>query len=79
MIKEFTIGTSHTLNLGNYESIPVEASITVVPPESYADDDRVRAVVDADSQKKLRALLEETFKAQSRKKTGGKNERDSGG
>ena len=34
MIKEFTIATSHTLNLGHYESMKVEASVTVSVSES---------------------------------------------
>lgn len=55
--KEFTIGVSHTFNLGNFESCRVEASVTVemVPGEKE---------VVSKAQTQLRRLVEDTMKAQ---------------
>lgn len=59
MITEFTIGASHTLNLGNFESLRIEAHVTVaVPEDDNLDDLKTRA------QTELRQLLEETYRAQ---------------
>lgn len=62
MFKEFTIGFSRTINLGNFESCRVEASLTTVLPEnvSAADYDTLRGA----AQVELRRLLVDTFKAQ---------------
>jgi hypothetical protein len=57
MIKEFTIGKSHTINLGNYESMRIEASVTV----TVNDGDDWPALKDA-AQRELRVLLEETYR-----------------
>lgn len=63
MIKEFHIGCSHTVNLGDFNSIKVEASVTVAIKEGdNLVDQKGRA------QEELRALLEETYKAQRRGK-----------
>jgi hypothetical protein len=59
MITQFSIGTSRTINLGNFESLRVEASVTVDCPE---DGDFVQMKLAAQTQ--LRALLEETYRAQ---------------
>ena len=59
---QFTIGASRTINLGNYESMRIEASLVVAPDE--LDD---LAVVKRQAQLDLRNLLEETWKAQHRK------------
>lgn len=67
MIREFTVGASHTVNLGNYESIKVEAQVVIDVPDGATDDDRVWTQMKADAQIQLRKLLEETYKAQSRK------------
>lgn len=61
MISQFTIGTSRTINLGNYESIRVEASVTI-----NVDDGDWPEVKRA-AQIELRQLLEETLKAQNPK------------
>ena len=62
-ITEFTIGCSHTLNLGNFESLRIEASVTCELPEGEETADVV-----AKANAELRGLLEETFKAQRRKR-----------
>lgn len=67
MIKEFSIGCSHTVNLGNFESTRVEASVTIDVPEGATDDDRVWSQIKADAQVQLRKLLEDTYKSQSRR------------
>lgn len=62
---EFSVGCSRTINLGNYESIKVEASVTMeIHEESDMGELRERA------QKELRQLLEETYKAQHKKNAG---------
>lgn len=68
MIKEFSIGFSRTVNLGNYESCRIESSVTVAVPEGK---DELGAAA-AEAQIELRKLLEDTFRAQyeTRKKTG---------
>lgn len=60
-ITEFSVGCSKTINLGNYQSIRIEASVTVAmePGETLAD-------VTAAAQSELSKLLEETYKAQYR-------------
>jgi hypothetical protein len=67
MIKEFSIGFSRTVNLGNYESCRIEASVTSV----VSDDKDELGVAAAEAQIELRKLLEDTFRAQHemRKKT----------
>lgn len=61
MIKAFTIAAAHTLNLGNYQSFRIEASLTVEVPEG--DDYQV---LKDRAQTELRRLLEETYKSQRR-------------
>lgn len=60
-ITQFTVGTSRTINLGNFESLRIEASVTIV----VGDDDYEQTVKQA--QAELRLLLEETYRAQARK------------
>ena len=64
MITEFRIGCSKTINLGNFENIRVEASITVSPEEadhvSEASWDACRVAAQSD----LRRLLEQTYRFQ---------------
>jgi hypothetical protein len=55
--KEFTIGASHTFNLGNFESMRIEASVTVEPEKGE------REVVSR-AQSQLRKLIEDTLKSQ---------------
>lgn len=62
-ITQFSIGTSRTINLGNFESLRVEASVTV---EVNGDTgDYAKAAQDA--QMELRKLLEATYRAQAKK------------
>jgi hypothetical protein len=59
MIREFVVGCSKTINKGNYNSIRVETSLTVVVAEG---DDfaalKLRALQD------LKQTLEEVYKSQ---------------
>jgi hypothetical protein len=59
MISQFSVGTSRTINLGNFESLRVEASVTIDCPE---DGDWVQ--LRAAAQIQLRELLEDTYRAQ---------------
>lgn len=61
VIREFIVGVSKTINLGNFQSLRVEASVTVSmdPGETLAD-------ASAAAQDELRQLLEDTYKAQYR-------------
>ena len=61
MIKQFSIAAAHTLNLGNYQSFRVEASLTIEVPEG--DDFEV---LKDKAQSELRRLLEETYRLQRR-------------
>lgn len=58
-VTEFSVGCSRTFNLGRYESLRIEASVTVSVDanESLAD------ASDA-AQQELRRLLEDTCEAQ---------------
>ena len=66
MITAFTIGTSRTINLGNFESLRIEASITVDVEVTDDSSDYKRATVAA--QANLRELLEDTYRAQTKAK-----------
>lgn len=57
-VKEFTIGVSHTVNLGNFESLRVEASVTLDSED--ADFEHLRN----EAQESLGSLLKESFEAQ---------------
>jgi hypothetical protein len=59
MISQFSVGVSRTINLGNFESLRVEATIRV---EVSEDGDLEQLKLDAQTQ--LRRLLEETYMAQ---------------
>ena len=63
MISQFTISTSRTINLGNFESLRIEASVTfdVDPGAHWAD-------AKPEAEKALRDLMEETYRAQTPKK-----------
>jgi len=60
MIKEFTVGIKHTVNLGNYESMHVEASVMVTCEDEDWNEVRAQA------QGALTQLLDQTFKAQAK-------------
>lgn len=70
MIKEFSIGFSRTVNLGNYESCRIEASVTTAVEDG--NDEPALQMAVATAQLELRKLLEDTFRAQyeTRKRTG---------
>jgi hypothetical protein len=60
MIKEFKVAVSHTVNLGNYESMKVEAEVVV-------DVDGLEwETLRQDAQEALETLLADSFKAQCR-------------
>ena len=61
MITQFTILVSHTLNRGNFESMRIEASLTV----SVIEGDDYEILKDK-AQSELRKLLEETYRAQTK-------------
>lgn len=58
-IKQFTIGFSRTVNLGNYESARVEASVTL----EINDKEKVIQQLEL-SQIELRNILEKTWNEQ---------------
>jgi hypothetical protein len=67
MIKEFHIAAAHTINKGNYNSMRVEAGITV----SLSENDQALIVeIKENAQKELRKLLEETYVAQNKQTKG---------
>lgn len=67
-LTELTVGCSRTINLGNYESIRIEASITVNVPESLEDFHGSFQELKDTAQVQLRQLLEETYRAQNPKR-----------
>jgi hypothetical protein len=62
MIKQFSVGFSRTVNLGNFESARVEAQITIDVDEDVTFQQQLNA-----AQTELRLLLEDTWKSQLRK------------
>lgn len=58
-ITEIRIGIARTINLGNYESLRLEGSLTA----AIQDGDDI-AAVKAAAQVELRAMLEETYRSQ---------------
>ena len=64
MIKSFKIGCSRTVNLGNFNSIRVEALVEIEVPPEASDDVNKWAAMRAAAQMELRQLLEETYRAQ---------------
>ena len=62
-IEQFVIGVSRTINLGNFESLRVEASITVNPETDSLE------LAKAQAQTQLRQLLEETYRSYQNKKS----------
>lgn len=66
LIKQFTIGCSKTINLGNFQSIRVEASVTVEVPENETREGYTGMT--ANAQAELGRLLAETYANQHRSK-----------
>lgn len=63
-ISEIRVGAARTINLGNFESLRIEASVTMaVGPHDNLSLLKVRA------QTELRSILEETYRAQHKQKT----------
>lgn len=60
MIKSFTVGVKHHVNLGNYESMEIEAQVSIDVEDLEADHARVAA------QAMLTTLLADSFEAQRR-------------
>jgi hypothetical protein len=58
-VKEFTVGVRHVVNLGNYETMHIEASVTIDSEDG--DWENLRS----EAQEALRNLLEETFNGQA--------------
>lgn len=57
LISKITTGASRTINLGNFESLRIEASVTVdVDPKTDSMPE-----AEATAQKELRRLLEQTY------------------
>ena len=78
MITEFRIGLSRTINLGNFESVRVESNVTVSVQDPSAplqegggmspnEFEKYYTALKEAAQKELRALLEETYRAQMMK------------
>jgi hypothetical protein len=63
MIKEFSIGCSRTINLGNFESLRIEATVTM----NVAENVDLQSCKEA-AQVELRALLEDTYRNQHGKR-----------
>ena len=66
VIKSFKVGCSRTINLGNFQSIRVEALVEIevdpdLTPERWAETKK-------SAQADLRQLLEETYRAQHKDK-----------
>ena len=72
MITEFRIGCARTINLGNYESLRIEASVTMNVPEIANPNDRAANMDDLKSvaQSELRKLMEQTYREQHKDKAG---------
>ena len=68
MIEKFTIGASRTINLGNFESLKVEASLTVNVDLPEENDPQTNVAIwqraKLDAQGELRKLLEDTYRNQ---------------
>lgn len=60
MIKSFTVGVKHHINLGSYESMEVEAQVVV------DCEDMNFGSLKEEAQKTLRTLLSDTFHGQKR-------------
>lgn len=66
-VLDFTIGTTHTISLGNFENIKVEASISVGVPVECTDEQFF--MLRQEAQTKLKEILRETYLAQKRNRT----------
>jgi hypothetical protein len=60
IVKEFKIGCSKVINLGNFQNIRIEAEVTIVVPEQYAD----LAELKKEAQHELREMMIQTWNEQ---------------
>jgi hypothetical protein len=63
MIREFHVGCHKVINLGNYQSVRVEAGLTVVVPDG--DD---YELVKRQALQDLKVLLEDNYRVQMKSK-----------
>ena len=70
MISEFRVGCARTINLGNYESLRIEASVTMTVPEIANPNERAANLDDLKgvAQTELRKLMEQTYREQHKGK-----------
>jgi len=68
-VKEFTVGCSKTINMGNFSSIKVEAAITMAVNEG-----ETYAQLRKDAQALVKEQLEETYRTNLKKKEPAKDE-----
>jgi hypothetical protein len=61
-VTQFVVGASRTVNLGNFESLRVEAQVTW-----ELDQNLGKAESQAAAQEELRQLLEQTYRAMTAK------------
>ena len=67
MITQFSIGCSRTINLGNFESLRVEASVVMDVLENDSSPSGRKELSEI-AQAELRRLMEETYRAWDPKK-----------
>jgi hypothetical protein len=65
-IREFQIGTAHTISTGNYENIKVEAHIKFGLKVGYTEEELRECIKEA--QARLKEILRETYVSQKRQK-----------
>ena len=65
MIKEFTVGVKHVVNMGGYESLHIEASVTI-----SVEEDDTWETTRQQAQEALTTLLRESYKQQTRSTIG---------
>jgi len=72
MISEFRVGCARTINLGNYESLRIEAGVTVLVPVIEGNSpNQIAANLDdlkGYAQTELRKLMEQTYREQHKGK-----------
>jgi hypothetical protein len=61
MVTQFTVACSRTINIGNFESVRVEASVTITVPQNGG---QALESLKEMAQAELRNLLEQTYRQQ---------------
>ena len=64
MIKSFKVGCARTINLGNYQSLRIEAMIEIEVEPEASDNENLWTAHKISAQTELRQLMEETYRAQ---------------